>query len=479
MIEPLAGSFADRAFRPMCRAVTAPDAPEERGGAGAVAAFPLGKNADFASTVGRERVTLASPGTVKAWYLRSFARDVLKRAGIQKRLRFCGVKVTPKASGVGVYSRPDRAYGRFSGVCVCGQSLVCPVCAPRIAAFRAVDVAKAFVFCTKNGFEPRLVTYTLPHTRRDNLGELLDMLGKAWRNYQSGRDSGFRRKGKVGAITAAEINWGDVNGWHPHKHQAVFSLPGTFDEELQRAGWLAALESIGRRSEGTEEHAYRVGEIGDEAGAAYISKLGLAVNAEAKATGVSMELAGGANKGRNVIQLLAAAAGGDEVAAFIWMSGVSEVITRKVTSLRWDRGFRELCGVPKEKPDEEIAAEEVVETDIYLGELNFHQWRIVVNHRAELALCIAANQGRDAVDSFLLGLGAGVLDMERSGPVEISPGLDRAVTAQLQQAGMPEASALSNAYKFFSSSWKSCAEVQREIDRPSGLSRAQIEAMKD
>jgi len=190
-----------------------------------------------------------------------------------------------------------------------------------------------------------------------------------------------------------------------------------------------------------------------------------------------MELAGGANKGRSILQLLSAAAGGDEVAAFIWMSGVSEIIARKVTSLRWSRGFRDLCGVGPEKPEEEIAAEEVVETDIYLGELNFHQWKIVVNHRAELALCIAANKGRDAVDSFLLGLGAGVLDMERSGPVEISEGLDRAITANVQASGDQFTDTMPNAYKFFSPAAKACAEIQREIDRPSGLSRAHIEAM--
>jgi hypothetical protein len=468
MNEPLENSFADLAAK---RAGTTPSvAGVVPAREGLFEAVPLGKNADFAPTVDLQQFTIPAPGTVKAWYLRSFGREILKRAGIQKRLRFCGVKVTPKCSGVGVYARPDRSYGRFSGVCVCGQSLVCPVCAPRIAAFRAVDVAKAFTFCVSQGFEPRLITYTLPHSREDNLGDLLDMLGNAWRVYGKGRMADFRRKNKVGAITAAEINWGEANGWHPHKHQAAFFLPGTFDEELQRAGWLAALETIGRRTAGTESHAYRAGEIGSEAGAAYISKLGLSVSAEAHATGVSMELAGGANKGRNIIQLLAAAAGGDEAAAFVWMSGVSEVIARKVTSLRWDRGFRELCGVPLEKPEEQIAAEEVLETDIYLGELNFHQWKIIVNHRAELALCIAANQGLDYVNRLLLGLGAGVLDMERSGPIETTPAQDRATLAEVMKAAVTDGK--------ISSAWRGCAEIQREIDRPAGLTRSHIAGLK-
>jgi len=451
---------------------TAPCLTEESG-----AAAPLGKNADFASP---PSVTVAAPGNVKAWYLRSFARDILKRAGVQKRLRFCGVKVSRGAAGIGVYARPDRAYGRVTGVCVCGQSLVCPVCAPRIAAFRAVDVEAGFKWCVEAGYEARLVTYTLPHTRSERLGELLDLMSVAWRRLNSGKGGKTRREGVIGNITAAEINWGEANGWHPHKHQLIFSEPGTFCEDRARAGWLAALESVDRRTRGTDEHAFRVGEVGNEAGATYISKLGMAVAAEARATGVSMELAGGANKGRNIIQLLAAAAGGDEVAATVWFLGANEIISRKVTSLRWSRGFRDLVGVGAEKSDEEVAAEEVVETDVFLGELNFHQWRVIVNHRAELALCIAANQGREAVNSFLRGLEAGELDKEHSGPIETSTGLDRAVTKQWQESGIDVVeTALPNPEKVFSPAWKACAEVQREIDRPSGLSRAQIEAMKE
>src|SRR4051812_15582275 len=116
-----------------------PGCAEERGAPGA----PLGRNADFASKPLPEEVVKASPAQVRNWYLRSVGRDILKRAGVVKRVRWCGEKITYRERGVGVYQRPDRAVGRLAGVCVCGQSIVCPVCAPRIAAFRAAEIANA------------------------------------------------------------------------------------------------------------------------------------------------------------------------------------------------------------------------------------------------------------------------------------------------------------------------------------------------
>ena len=165
-----------------------------------------------------------------------------------------------------------------------------------------------------------------------------------------------------------------------------------------------------------------------------------------------MEVAGGANKGRNIIKLLADAARGDDQAAFVWYSGVTEIINRKVTSLRWSRGLRDLLGVPSEKSDEDVAAEEVTETDRHLGQLNFHQWRVVVDHRAELALCIAANNGLQAVNSFLTGLGAGVLDTDTE-EVETSMRRDHEILCDSLKEKAPHAVVI--------------AEWQREIERPS------------
>lgn len=439
------------------------------GTAGMDSPAPLAQNADFASaSINQQLAAVLSPASVRAWYLRAFAREQLKRSGVHKRLRWCGQKVSRTASGVGVVARPDRAYGRLTGICVCGQSLCCPVCAPRIAAFRAEDVKQGFRCASANGFEARLVTYKMPHTINDGLGDLIDVMARAWRLSTSGRVSKDLRKNSFGNITAFEFTWGDKNGWHPHKHQLRFDKPGTFCEHSHRAQWLASLYAVGRYTHHCDENAFDVGVVGDEAGADYISKLSLSVDSQSRS--VALEVAAGSakKKGRNIINLLADAAQGDEDAAAVWLVGVKEIINRKVTSLRWSRGLRDLLGVGPEKDDVDVAAEEVVSTDVYLGQLNMHQWRIVTNNRAELTLCVAANIGIDAVNSFLRGLGAGELIEE---PVEPSG----------RGSGVSDYDFLSSSQggKAITTASLSLAQWQREIDKPSGLSRQQMAAMKD
>jgi hypothetical protein len=273
------------------------------------------------------------------------------------------------------------------------------------------------------------------------------------------------RKNSFGNITAFEFTYGE-NGWHPHKHQLRFDRPGTFEEYTHRAAWHAALESVGRNWRGSFENGYDVGEVGDVAGAVYCSKLSLAVDAQARAISNEVALGTAKAKGRNIMRLLADAAQGDEEAASVWLSGVRDIIARKVTSLRWSRGLRDMLGVAAEKDDETIAAEAVDDSDVFLGQISPLQWRIVVGYKAELALAVAANQGVDAVNAFLLGLGAGFLNEEAAQPVEISSGLDAQITRRVAGEKLTRANIV-------------CAEIQREIDRPSGLSRAQLEAMKE
>lgn len=289
-----------------------------------------------------------------------------------------------------MYSRPDRVYGRVSGVCVCGQSIGCPVCAPRIAAFRSAEVATGFERAKALGYEARLTTFTFPHKAGNNLGDEIDAFADAWRKFGSGKMRVVRRKGSLGNIVGREVTYGK-SGYHYHCHALRFDLPGTFVEDLHRAGWLAALETIGRRTAGTQERAFHVGEVGDRAQAAYCAKLATAVEAQARAIG--SEIASAATKGRNLASLLADAAQGDSVAARVWVEGVAEIVRRKVSSVRWSRGLRAALGCEVDKDDETVAAEEVVDTDVYLGQLTPHQWRGVLTHRAEFALCVAAIPG--------------------------------------------------------------------------------------
>jgi len=388
-------------------------------GFGGVAADPvspaLGNNADFVSPV---HEFLPPPATVKNWYLRSYGRELIKKAGLvitnkktgqskAPRIRWCGSKIAPRCDGVGLYSRPDRPYGRVSGVCVCGQSLACPVCAPRVAAFRSAEVAEAFKRAAARGQEARLVTFTIPHTLASSLGQEIDCFASAWRSFSTGKRGVQRRAYSLGHHVGREVTFGK-NGWHYHHHQLRYDEPGKFCEHTTRSQWLAALDSVGRKWRGAELHAFDAGLVGDEAGARYCAKL--ATSVEAAARSIGSEVASSATKGRNLATLLASAARGDTEAANAWLGGVQAITSRKVSSVRWSRGLRAELGLTAEKSDDEVAQEEVLETDVFLGALNPLQWRGILRNGAEFALCCAAQQGEEAVNSMLSGLGLGLLN---------------------------------------------------------------------
>jgi hypothetical protein len=375
----------------------------------------LGKNADFASMTTNEQLTksgVADPKTLSAiivqgWYLRSVARELLRKSGYGFRLGTCGAKISRRERGVTVFRRRDRAYGRIGGVCVCGQSVVCPVCAPRIAAFRAAEVEQAFSRALQSGYEAVLDTYTMPHWPGSSLGSEIDTFANAWRRFTGGRVALGHRFGYLGNHTAREITWGDRNGWHYHHHQLRYVRPGTHESDQLRASWLACLQAVDRFSDGAEEHAFRSERVRDENGAKYTAKLASSVDAQALACG--LEIAGSAMKGRNIVRLLGDYTRGDEEAGRTWLHGVREVCTRKISSVRWSPALREKLGISPEKSDKQIAEEKAERTDEYLGELTALQWRTVLMHRGEFPLVAAAQHGVDAINTFLSGIGAGEL----------------------------------------------------------------------
>lgn len=354
---------------------------------------------------------LPPPGTVKAWYQRSVARDLLKSHGITRRMRWCGSRIARGHDGVNVYARPDRAYGRLGGVCVCGQSICCPVCAPRIAARRAEEVALAYQRAMDAGWEPRLETFTKPHVLDRSPRALLrefEKFSDLWRSFQKNADR--RERGTEGHHLAREITWGDRNGWHYHHHRLRYDRPGSYDADRSRAQWLATLEGFGLRTEGADEHAYDCEPVTSEAGARYCAKLSTSVEAQARA--ISSEVASSATKGRNINSLLADYIRGDLQAGAVWVNGAACVTATKISSVRWSRGLRYKLGLDVEKTDAVLAQEEVTATDEFLGSLNPTQWRGVLALKAEFALLCAANRGGDAVNEFLAGLSLGQLNDE-------------------------------------------------------------------
>jgi hypothetical protein len=379
-------------------------------GAPAAEAAPLGNNADLVAAP--DILALLPPcGTVTAWMMRAYAREIFTRGCVTPRLRmrWCGSKISKREFGVEVYRRPTLSYGRLGGVCVCGQSLCCPVCAPRIAAFRAAEVAECFKRAASMGYEARLVTFTMPHSLGENLDVLLELQRRAWAIVAHSRSASKRRRYSLGYHLGNEITWGNSNGWHPHKHQLRYDKPGTYCAESDRADWLSALDNIGRKTAGAERRAFDCGTVGDEAGARYVAKLATSVEAQGRAVG--SEIASAATKGRNFNSLLRSSfADRDHGATSTWLEGVLVVTSAKLASVRWSRGLRSVVGLSVEEPsDEAVAAETVTEQDQLLGCLTPMQWAGILRHSVEFHLCCAAQNGRSAVNSFLSGLELGQL----------------------------------------------------------------------
>lgn len=398
---------------------------EERG----APAAPLGNTADLVSTrpevvedqqpeilqnAGNSAVILPPSSTVRGYWLRWHARDLLKRQGIWRRMRFCGSRVATRrgqAATVDLFQRPGQAYGRVSGVCVCGQSICCPVCAPRIAAFRAEEISKGYERAVDAGNEVRLETFTMPHELDYSPAALersLDDLAVMWRSHQN--HASRRERGAVGHHLATEVTWGN-HGWHPHRHRLRYDKPGTFEPDLAKAQWLAALECRDRRTDAAEIYAYDCAPVDSVAAATYCSKL--ATTADAQFRAVGSELASASTKGSNMNTLLAAHVCGDLMAGAIWTNGAATITARKISSVRWSRMLRWKLGLDvEERTDDEIAQDKAEPSDRWLGELNATQWRGIIANKCELALLAHAQQGEASVNEFLAGLSLGALNDE-------------------------------------------------------------------
>lgn len=111
----------------------------------------------------------------------------------------------------------------FKGLFTCGSVWACPNCAAKVQEKRRVEVAMGMDYFYKLGKKAVMVTFTFPHTKRNNLKHLLDGQKEALSELR--RDNRWRhfkkRVGFEGLIRSLEITYGE-SGWHPHTHELWF-----------------------------------------------------------------------------------------------------------------------------------------------------------------------------------------------------------------------------------------------------------------
>lgn len=387
-------------------------------GAGGAAAAPLGKYPDFATTrptggsgplaelQGRARRRDLGVLELRRLHLRAAMREFARREGyVRSRPTTCGWRVLAGVPAVTVWRRPGMDIGRLGGLGVCGQSVCCPWCAPRIAGIRARRVAEAYRRARDRGWGALMLTVTMPHQADLAPGALmrhLDMFRDLWRRW--GKHLWRIERGVVeGSHLARELTYGD-HGWHYHHHLLVYVAVGReYPVGEAMSSWWSVLDGRSLLTEGAREHSFRVDPVRDETGARYVSKVERAASVGYGPASVAWEVAGGPRKtkGRNLLRLLADYAGGDQVAGRLYMEGFAVVTTTKVASLRWSRGLAAKLGMGGEQPDDRLAADDARPEDVLLGLLSRWQWREVLHQRLELLLVAAAGQGRGAVDALL------------------------------------------------------------------------------
>lgn len=137
----------------------------------------------------------------------------------------------------------NKSTGRssFNGLITCGSVWDCPVCSAKISYKRRDELNLALDNWHDAGGHVVMVTYTVRHNKGDKLDDLVKVLNGGVRFVKSGAP--YKRKKElykiVGSVTAAEVLYNPVNGWHYHKHQVLFIDNQLSDQEITEfENWL-------------------------------------------------------------------------------------------------------------------------------------------------------------------------------------------------------------------------------------------------
>lgn len=310
--------------------------------------------ASEASRLGNTQIVL--PARSERRSERYAARRKVRRLTRLDRVRACGR--VPIGQQVSI--RLSEGVAGVAGVETCGSVWACPVCAAKVAARRAGEVAALIDWAGQQGHSVLLLTLTMRHHAGQGLGQCWAALSKAWAAVTSGRGWIADRDqfGVLGWIRAVEVTHGQA-GWHVHIHallivrREVDDLDASILGERMFSRWQQALRRNG--FDAWSDHGgldVRVVAMssGDRV-AGYLAKA------------MAWETVGGAGKAgrrasRTPFQILAdifedfLAADAD-----LWFE--FERVSRGRRQMTWSRGLRDLAGLRSEVSDEEVAAEEL------------------------------------------------------------------------------------------------------------------------
>ena len=167
---------------------------------------------------------ISSYNSLIKWELQHASRSIL---GPSHRVDQCCMRIRPDFLKAHRDIEVRGGLGRkpyYVGLLTCGLVWICPVCAAKIQAYRALEVRAVIDDHLEKGGSVWMITQTIPHTRFDNLEGLISRFSKAFQSFKSNRKwraikSGFDISGYIKAL---EVTWSAEFGWHPHLHTIFF-----------------------------------------------------------------------------------------------------------------------------------------------------------------------------------------------------------------------------------------------------------------
>lgn len=169
----------------------------------------------------------------RRWLLKDLQRVFTE----QLSSRRCGLPIGPVTVEI-----TDVFIAHVTGIGHCGSPWSCPICAPVIREVVAAEYNEMASIADSLGWSMVFVVGTLRHHRLDRLGEMLPVVTSGCHDVLKGRwwDRFKQDHAYAGMLRTIEIDFGWLNGWHPHYQTLLFfrgDVPDQAVTELTEWWW--------------------------------------------------------------------------------------------------------------------------------------------------------------------------------------------------------------------------------------------------
>ena len=217
------------------------------------------------------------------------------KTGKPHRICNCFRLKRERSSHVSLLKRPQAERAHYSGLQTCGSVWSCSVCGSIISERRKEELQRDIdIWREKDSCNTVLmITFTTPHYRFQSLADVLKCQDDAIRIM---KNQPQRKRYKVwrtimgeilsiGSFTGREITFGLKNGWHPHRHEAHFTVRSSVADLAQAredliTAFAIAFEKAGgviNDMKAFRKHAVRLDQVNDDDGydriSTYITKV--------------------------------------------------------------------------------------------------------------------------------------------------------------------------------------------------------------